>query len=182
MTTISNGSAPSIDEKHTIQPKVGVFTPTLTLAMALTILNLAVAVYIYRSTSSLIEIDGRLANLKAFEQRISNQLDMMNNGVQGRLEALQSDFQSQIGQLNDGITRLGTQGQPAAADEIVALPSLEPALEPAADPVADLEPEPLKEAPVASTTSSANVVPRQKSSAYERIQSADGKVYYRKVR
>ena len=63
------------------------FTPAVVLVIAagmLTALNLLAAVYTYRSTSNLIAIEGRLCELKAFEERVASKLDMMNNCIQCR--------------------------------------------------------------------------------------------------
>jgi hypothetical protein len=185
MTTISNGSPPRIDEPRIIKPKSTVFTPAVLLVIAagvLTALNVLAAVYTYRSTSNLIAIEGRLGELKAFEERVAGQLDMMNNGIQSRLEALQSDFRGQIGGLHNEVTSLAvpssTNDDAAVAGEEV-LPVTPP--EPAPDLAADVPQEIEVELPVAPVKKTASSSAPEKSSSYERIQSPNGKVYYRKV-
>lgn len=185
MTTISNGLSPKIDEPRIIKPKATLFAPAVVLVLAagiLTALNVLAAVYTYRSTSNLIAIEGRLGELKAFEERVARQLDTMNNGIQSRLEALQSDFRGQIGGLQNEVTSLAvpssTNDDAAVASEEV-LPATPPELVPdLADVSQEIEVE-LPVAPPVKKTASSNAL--EKSSAYERIQSPNGKVYYRKV-
>ena len=185
MTTISNGSAPRIDEPRNIKPKATMFTPAVVLVIAagmLTALNLLAAVYTYRSTSNLVAIEGRLGELRAFEERVARQLDTMNNGIQGRLEALQSDFRGQIGGLHNEVTSLAvpsSTNHDAAVDSEEVLPA---APEPVSELAADIYQEPeVEPPPVAPVRKAAKSSAPEKSTAYERTQSPDGKVYYRKV-
>ena len=188
MTTITDISSPKIDEPRIIKPKSTVSTPALLLVIAagiLTALNVLAAIYTFRSTSNLIAIEGRLSDLKAFEERVASQLDMMNNGIQGRLDALQSDFRGQMGGLHNEVTSLAVPSS-TNADAMGDSEDLLPAASP--QPVSELAAEVLQEpqveevedsiAPARKTASSKGV---EKSSAYERIQSPNGKVYYRKV-
>lgn len=185
MTTISNGSSPKIDEPRIIKPKATLFAPAVLLVIAagtLTALNVLAAIYTYRSTSNLVAIEGRLGELKAFEERVARQLDTMNNGIQSRLEALQSDFRGQIGGLQNEVTSLAvpssTNDDAAVASEEI-LPATPPELVP--DLAADVPQEIEVELPVAPVKKTASSNALEKSSSYERIQSPNGKVYYRKV-
>ena len=186
MTTILDNSAPKIDEPRIAHPTSTIFTPALLLVIVagiLTALNVLAAVYTYRSTGNLIAIEGRLGELKTFEDRIASQLDMMNNGIQSRLEALQSDFRGRIGGLHDEVTSLAappstTEDASVGPEEVLPAPSPEPVSEIAADVYQEPEVEP---PPVAPAKKAAKSGAPEKSTAYERTQSRDGKVYYRKV-
>ena len=188
MTTILDSSAPRIDEPRVVVKPSTYVTPALLILLAagtLTFLNLAAAVYTYRSTGNLIAIEKRLGDLKAFEDRVAGQLDRMNVGIQGRLEMLQSDFRGEIGGLRDETSRLtippSASGEVEADSQNDALQSAAPAVEPEplAEPVVtDVQETVAEDAdPPPKRTARAN----EKPPAYERIQSQDGKVYYRKV-
>ena len=188
MTTILDSTTPRIDEPRVVVKPRTYVTPALLILLAagtLTFLNLAAAVYTYRSTSNLIAIEKRLGDLKAFEDRVAGQLDRMNAGIQARLEMLQSDFRGEIGGLRDETSRLTIP--PSASSEAGAnsqndplqseAPEIEP--EPVTEPVSAETQESVAEdaSPPPKRTARAN----EKPPAYERIQSQDGKVYYRKV-
>ncbi len=184
MTTISDSPAPRIDEPRVIRHKAYV-TPAvviLLVAATLTFLNLAAAVYTFRSTGDLIAIENRLDELKAFEDRIAGQLDRMNSGIQARLEMLQSDFRGELGGLRDEANRLATI--PLVSDQTEEaiqsdLPEIAPA--PVLEQAAEIEQEAVAEAPAPQPKRAARMSTAEKPPAYERIQSQDGKVYYRKV-
>jgi hypothetical protein len=190
MTVILDSSTPRIDEPRVVKPKTYVTPAVLVLLAAgtLTFLNLAAAVYTFRSTRNLTAIENRLGELKAFEDRVAGQLDRMNTGIQARLEMLQSDFRGEIGGLRDETSRLTIP--PSASSEVEAnsrndalqieAPEIEP--EPLAEPVPTEVQESVAEdaSPPPKRTARANTT--EKAPAYERIQSQDGKVYYRKVR
>ena len=188
MTTIVDSSTPRIDEPRVVVKPRTYVTPALLILLAagtLTFLNLAAAVYTYRSTGNLIAIEKRLGELKAFEDRVAGQLDRMNAGIQARLEMLQSDFRGEIGGLRDETSRLTI---PPSASSEAGANSQNDALQSEAPPI---EPEPLLEPVPAevqeSVAEDASPPPKrtaranEKPPAYERIQSQDGKVYYRKV-
>jgi hypothetical protein len=191
MTTIVNSPIPRIDEPRPVKPKSYVTPAVLVLLAAgtLTFLNLAAAVYTFRSTRNLTAIENRLGELRAFEDRVAGQLDRMNTGIQARLEMLQSDFRGEIGGLRDETTRLATipvsPHEDAVSPDQGSVTAEAEALEIEPQPILDPAPE-VEELPVAE-----NVTPRPKRTArasaaeappsYERIQSPEGKVYYRKV-
>ena len=186
MTTILDVSTPRIDEPRVVGSKSVLVTPALMLTTAaalLTFFNVAAAVYTYRSTSNLIEIEMRLGDLKAFEDRVAGQLDTMNNGIQRRLEMLQSEFQGQLGGLRDETSRL-VMPSPTSDETAIDIETGTVELDPAPVPEMEAEPPEVVEAEateIAPPKRKASPQPVLKSSAYERIQSKDGKVYYRKM-
>jgi hypothetical protein len=152
----------------------------------ITLMNVVAAVYLYRGISDMRFLEARLEQLGTFEQRIGGRLDTVNNGFQSRFEKLDSQLQSSFGEINRSIARL-EQNQPLARDEVVssaAEPSMvatgvmseAPAVldgEGAAEPsVVDASPAPRKRIVATAPAPSPN---------YQRIQQADGKVYYRKI-
>ncbi len=180
MTILLDNSAPRIDEPRIIKTKPVLFTPALLLAIAasvITFLNVSAVVYAYRSTNDLIEIEQRLGELKAFEDRIVARMDAMNNGIQRRLEMLQGDVQGQLGGLRSEAGKAASPDLEVPATEIET-GALEPDAETSAETV---EGSGTMAAEVSLPTRAASPPP-QKSSSYERIQSPDGKVYYRKMR
>jgi len=191
MTTITDTPTPRIDEPRVVRSKTYVTPAVVILLVAgtLTFLNLAAAVYTFRATSNLSAIEDRLGELKAFEDRVAGQLDRMNSGIQARLEMLQSDFRGEIGGLRDQTNRLATtpliSDQDTAAIETEA-PEAE--VEVMSEPVPVLEQDPVVEQqeavaddPVTPPKRPARVSAAETPPAYQRIQSEDGKVYYRKV-
>jgi hypothetical protein len=191
MTTISPPKGPELDPGDLRSGKARRPAPYALIvgisAIVLTTLNLAATVYVYHSTRNLQAIDLRLAQLREFEERMRSQLDLMNTGLQSRLETMKSDLQSQLGQFHAGVARLESTWQASGPTTIeMPLPAVEEDL---TRDVSIDQPQSEGEPPVAAVA--AKVVPQGKktlerkqeaSSAYERIQSSDGKVYYRKVR
>lgn len=184
MRTIPDSPTPRIDEPRVVKHRAYV-TPAvviLLVAATLTILNLAAAVYTFRSTSDLMAIENRLDELKAFEDRIAGQLDRMNSGIQARLEMLQSDFRGELGGLRDETNRLATiplvSGQ---TEEAIRNDVLETEPEPILEQAAGIEQEPVAEASTPRPKRNVRTSAAEAPPAYERIQSQDGKVYYRKV-
>jgi hypothetical protein len=184
MTTILDPSAPRIDQPRVVAPKPSLFAPALMLVIAaavLTFLNIAAAVYTYRSTRNLVAIETRLGELKAFEDRVANRLDTMNNGIQSRLENLQSDVRGQIAEFQRDQT---SALSPLPSNDIAEDVEIDPLGSiPESEPVATMavEEELQLEEAVPAPRRDPGAKPVGKTSAYERIQSQDGKVYYRKV-
>ncbi|WP_367141549.1 hypothetical protein [Mesorhizobium sp.] len=146
-------------------------------AALVTVVNLTAAVYLYRGINDLRSVEARLEQLGQFEQRISARLDTVNNGFQSRFEKLDDQLQAKFSEVNGGIARLG-QSRPSAADEPMAS-----APEPAAT---STETEPSAFAENTADPGSVEMPPKRAAPpapnpAYQRIQQADGKVYYRKI-
>lgn len=184
MTIILDTPTPRIDEPRAVKPQTYITPAVLVLLAAgtLTFLNLAAAVYTFRSTSNLSAIENRLGELRAFEDRVAGQLDRMNAGIQARLEMLQSDFRGEIGGLRDETTRLATIPVSPSQDLVTTdteILEIEP--QSISDPALQIEEQPVAEnlTPPPKRTARASVA--EAPPAYERIQSQEGKVYYRKV-
>ncbi|MER9319740.1 hypothetical protein NKI31_30355 [Mesorhizobium sp. M0659] len=152
----------------------------------LTLVNMVAAVYLYRGISDMRLLEGRLEQLGTFEQRIGGRLDMVNNGFQSRFEKLDSQLQSSFGEINRSIARL-EQNQPLARDEVMSS-----AAEPSVDTTGSMAEAPAVLDGEDATEPSVVDTPRPPkrriaaaapapSSNYQRIEQADGKVYYRKI-
>ena len=152
----------------------------------ITLVNVVAAVYLSRGISDMRVLEGRLEQIGTFEQRIGGRLDTVNNGFQSRFEKLDSQLQSSFGEINRSIARL-EQNQPLAGDDVVssaAEPSMVAANAAAEAPAAlygeDATEPSVVDAPPAPKKRIVAVAPAP-SPNYQRIQQADGKVYYRKI-
>ena len=188
MPAIDIGGATHIGEKAVVaKPSDRSILGAVVIGTSLiTLVNIIAAVYLYRGISDMRFLEGRLEQLGTFEQRIGGRLDTVNNGFQSRFEKLDSQLQSSFGEINRSIAKL-EQNQPVAGDEVMssaAEPSMvatsavaeAPAVidgEDATDPSVVDAPRPPKRRIAAAAPAP--------SPDYQRIQQADGKVYYRKI-
>ena len=149
----------------------------------ITLVNIIAAVYLYRGISDMRFLEGRLEQLGTFEQRIGGRLDTVNNGFQSRFERLDSQLQGNFNEINGSISRLG-QNPPSARDDS-SIGAAEPVVVTstvadassdtsgvAAEPAAVETPRPIKRRSAA---------PPGPNPAYQRTETPDGKVYYRKI-
>lgn len=152
----------------------------------LTLVNMVAAVYLYRGISDMRFLEGRLEQLGTFEQRIGGRLDTVNNGFQSRFEKLDTQLQSSFGEINRSIARL-EQNQPIVHDEITSS-----AAEPSVDTTSSMAEAPAvldgEDATEPSVVDTPRPPKRRIAAAapapspdYQRIEQADGKVYYRKI-
>jgi len=161
-------------------------------ALVLTAANLTAAVYLLRATSELRAIDTRLQDLAGLEKRLKGSLDVVNTGIQSQLGILDRDMHDKMTELEDAVGGLQRQleGPPVAA---AAQP--EPLPEPEITTTSATPPEPADDAVAAEAADDVPVAdiqpPKRRKpspppvsrvgSSYQRIESADGKVYYRRV-
>lgn len=188
MTTIIDPSVPSIGagdamlDRETSMSRLIVFAGAA--AVLMTALNLAAAVYFYRGIGELRTAEQRLEQLSEFEGRIIAKVDKVNTGIQSRFEALDGNLQGRRAEIRERLEKL--ENQVPSREETSMLPSAE------AMP-ADLEPQviPLDETPPALEAAADPITtsrpPRRASmpspsATYQRLESAEGKVYYRKVK
>ena len=188
MPAIEIGTAARVEEQPVVgKPSDRSLIGAVVIGTSLiTLVNIIAAVYLYRGISDMRFLEGRLEQLGTFEQRIGGRLDTVNNGFQSRFEKLDSQLQSSFGEINRSIARL-EQNQPVAGDEVMSSAS-EPSMvatsavaeaptvidgEDATDPSVVDAPRPPKRRIAAAAPAP--------SPDYQRIQQADGKVYYRKI-
>ena len=199
MTTISDIGAPAIDGElrqpqtgAARNPKIGVVVALLCgSAMLVTAMNLAAAAYLYRSSGEIRVIETRLDELAEFERRMKDRLDLVNTGIQSQFDHLNRGLEGRFGELNAGINRLA---QDVDTIEIVAADQdpvgavaigLENAPSVSGPVVAEIQPEigpsPVSDAPRSLSRKRPGKPTRAISPAYQRSETPDGKVYYRKV-
>jgi hypothetical protein len=185
MTMISEPDVPAIELGHretdpgkpSRAKAIGVIAAGAALV---TFVNVTAAVYLYRGVNDLRTIEARLEQLGQFEQRIGARIDTVNNGFQSRFETLDRQLQANFGQINGDIAKL-EQGQPIAAGE-QAPSSLEPAM-PGNTTVADASAADGSGADFTDAQRSfrSKFAPPGSNPSYQRIQQADGKVYYKRI-
>lgn len=188
MPAIEIGTATRVEEQAVVgKPSDKSMIGAVIIGTSLiTLVNIIAAVYLYRGISDMRFLEGRLEQLGTFEQRIGGRLDTVNNGFQSRFEKLDSQLQSSFGEINRSIARL-EQNQPLARDDVmssVAEPSMVAANAVAEAPVAvdgeDATEPSVVDAPRAPKKRIVATAPAP-SPNYQRIEQADGKVYYRKI-
>ena len=188
MPAIDIGGATQIGEQAVVaKPSDRSILGAVVIGTSLiTLVNIIAAVYLYRGISDMRVLEGRLEQLGTFEQRIGSRLDTVNNGFQSRFEKLDSQLQSSFSEINRSIAKL-EQNQPLARDEIMSS-AAEPSMVASssmADAPAFLDGEDATEPSVVDAPRQ----PKRRIAAaapapspdYQRIQQADGKVYYRKI-
>ncbi|WP_192257764.1 hypothetical protein [Mesorhizobium caraganae] len=188
MPAIEIGTATRVEEQAVVgKPSDKSMIGAVIIGTSLiTLVNIIAAVYLYRGISDMRFLEGRLEQLGTFEQRIGGRLDTVNNGFQSRFEKLDSQLQSSFGEINRSIARL-EQNQPLARDDVMSS-AAEPSMV-AANAVAEAsvavdgedatEPS-VVDAPRAPKKRIVATAPAP-SPNYQRIEQADGKVYYRKI-
>lgn len=181
MTMISVPDVPAIElgeqEKAPGKPNRARTIGVVAVGAALvTAVNVTAAVYLYRGVNDLRAMETRLEQLGQFEQRIGARIDTVNNGFQSRFETLDRQLQATFGQINGNLAKL-EQGQPVATEaETPRAP--EPSFATVAEASAVENP---AEPDNASPMFKRKVSPPGPNPSYQRIQQADGKVYYKKI-
>ncbi|ANN57553.1 hypothetical protein A9174_12805 [Mesorhizobium loti NZP2037] len=190
MTTISDPHVPTVSAEPIEPQLLGKDASRSRLAVVVgvgltlfAVLNATAAIYLYRGINDLRTVEGRLEELGAFEQRIVARLDTVNNGFQSRFERLDSQLQGNFNEINGSISRL-EQNPPSARDDS-SIGAAEPVVVTstvadassdtsgvAAEPAAVETPRPIKRRSAA---------PPGPNPAYQRTETPDGKVYYRKI-
>lgn len=190
MTTISDPDVPTIIAEQ-LEPQLldrarSRSRLAVVVGVGLTlfaVLNATAAIYLYRGISDLRTVEGRLEELGTFEQRIGARLDTVNNGFQSRFEKLDSQLQGSFNEINGNIARLqqnlplaGEAGVSSAPEPVVTTSTVaeaSPDTEVAAEPAIADTPRPPKRRVAAA--------PPAPNPSYQRTQTPDGKVYYRKI-
>ncbi|GLQ76963.1 hypothetical protein GCM10007881_04790 [Mesorhizobium huakuii] len=190
MTTISDPHVPTVSAEPMEPQLLGRDASRSRLAVVVSVgltlfavLNATAAIYLYRGINDLRTVEGRLEELGAFEQRIVARLDTVNNGFQSRFERLDSQLQGNFNEINGSIARLEQNpssvrddSSTSAAEPVVVTSAVADASsgnnDVAAEPAAVETPRPIKRKSAA---------PPGPNPAYQRTETPDGKVYYRKI-
>lgn len=190
MTTISDPHVPTVSaeplEPQLLDRDASRSRLAIVVGVGLTlfaVLNATAAIYLYRGINDLRTVEGRLEELGAFEQRIVARLDTVNNGFQSRFEKLDSQLQGSFNEINGNIARLeqnlplasdaGVSGAPEPVVTTSTVAEASPDTEVAAEPTIIDTPRPPKRRVAAA--------PPAPNPGYQRTETPDGKVYYRKI-
>ena len=148
--------------------------------LAITALNLGATAYLAGAIAELRGAEERLTKLSAFEKRIMERLEVVNNGVQsqfdnllqvtdGRMAELRRDFEMARGHATAEAT--GSIDDTAAT---IAEVESSPAVEVEAADTSLLQPD-------ATPRPQRRQAPPPPTPAYQRIEGPNGKVTYRKL-
>lgn len=155
-------------------------------AVVLSAINLTASVYLWRSTNELRAIDERLRDIAGLEKRLKGSLDVINSGIQARLDNLDREMHNKITSVEDEVGKL---------QQVLVVPHSKVVSQPEPPSLISEPWSPVPEEPTIAEAANEPVLPapepaRRKAtppvskveSAYQRTESADGKVYYRRVR
>ncbi|WP_394885831.1 hypothetical protein ACG873_01805 (plasmid) [Mesorhizobium sp. AaZ16] len=155
-------------------------------AVVITLMNLAAAIYLYRASGQVRLVQRQLDELSSFEKRLIGRLDLVNTGLQGQFDKLNSVLPGRLGEIHDGLGRLTTRldAENSAGERVISLEDAGPAIDlPPAEPEIEIEAaaEPdLAEMPPPRKRTTRKSAPTV-SPAYQRVETPDGKVLYRKI-
>jgi hypothetical protein len=148
-------------------------------AAVMTGINIAAAAYFFRGIAELRAAEQRLHVLSDFEARIIAKVDKVNIGMQSRLEELDRDLQGRFGEFNERFDKIDRAAlgrmETSLLSSAVAAPDIPLTEKDASEFHVAAEPA------ESSSSEGPRPIPAP-SSAYQRLEAADGKVYYRKVR
>ncbi|WP_378951568.1 hypothetical protein [Mesorhizobium sp. ANAO-SY3R2] len=154
-------------------------------AIGMTALNIGAVVYLYRGISELRATELKLGQLSKFEAHIIDKMELVNTGVHSRFEKLDGDLQGKFSDVRERLDKIEREGMPRQI-ETGMLPPTEDAPVDFAPLPPTLEDMPQAMEAVNGPVASPRPTPRASlpapSSSYQRLESADGKVYYRKVK
>jgi hypothetical protein len=137
-------------------------------AATLTVVNLVAAVKLYTSAERMSELGARLDQLAAFEKRITDKIDLVNVGLQNQFDNLDASVASRFSETSSGIGALERQlvrssnGYAPGTGDVTEQESPRIATE-------------MEHLPADGTVTGL-------SPAYQRIETPEGKVTYRKIR
>lgn len=182
-SVIALGTADGLLDRQASRPRF--IALAVAGAVAMTALNLGAVVYLYRGISELRATELRLGLLSEFEARIIGKMDQVNTGVHSRFEKLDGDLQGRFSDIRERLDKFEREGMPRQietsmlppaeefpadfAPQSATLDDLPPPVEATAEPAA--APRPARQASLPAP-----------SSSYQRLEAADGKVYYRKIK
>jgi hypothetical protein len=173
--------APTVSHERKSTFRYVVYGVTLVIAA----LNALAAINLYKVTAEVRGIDRRLSELSAFEKRLIQKIDGMNNGVQSQFDRVNSNIQASLDEKSgNGSRSTGDPEEEFRADDIESqIPSWNKFTtnniqsQYSKFTASTEESDQRAEAEFAELTESG---PRYDSVSYERIVDPDGKTFYRK--
>jgi hypothetical protein len=179
MTVIHDLEAPevTIDKPRSNDPvKVRNRLVVLLCASAVVLsgVNLIASFRLYSAANQVSELNVQLGQLAAFEKRITDKINLVNVGLQNQFDNLDASVASRFAETGDGIgavekqlSRIGNAVDPGGQSASGAAPADE-GMASAGPTMAEIE-------PVRAGLPTL-------SPAYQRIETPEGKVTYRKIR
>jgi hypothetical protein len=151
-------------------------------------MNLAAAIYLYRASAKFALVEKQLDAISSVEERLRSKLDLVNLGIQSQFDKLNdalpgrfNEINAELKELQRGLATLGTASTLAADVKSMQAIDLAPTFDDAQAPVdliIDAEPSPT---PQKRSLQRKKVAPAP-SSSYQRTETADGLVHYRKIK
>jgi hypothetical protein len=180
MTVIQDMEAPQITAERRPPDAATIRNRLVVLlcasAVTLTAVNLVASVKLYSSAERMSELGARLDQMAAFEKRITDKIDLVNVGLQNQFDNLDASIASRFAETSDGIGALEKQlvrtgnaadgGQPAF-DTVPASDGIEQAGSKIAAEMGHF--------PAGGAVTGM-------SPTYQRIETPEGEVTYRKIR
>lgn len=155
-------------------------------ALILTAINLFVSVHLYRVSSDVAVLESRLEQLSTFEKRLIDKMNLVNTGLQNQFDQLNNNFDSRIatvsknvGELKQKLAQAGTRNEFGTFGMVPA--ATEPGLLASGAPQAFTTESDVSVAISEPPNPGVRELPSL-SPSYQRFQTADGKVTYRKIR
>ena len=190
MTTISDPHVPTVSAEPIEPQLLGRDASRSRLAVVVgvgltlfAVLNATAAIYLYRGINDLRTVEGRLEELGAFEQRIVARLDTVNNGFQSRFERLDSQLQGSFNEINGSIARL-EQTPPSVREDSstsTAGPVVTSTVADASSGNSDVAADPAAVDTRRPPKRRIAAAPPAPNPGYQRTETPDGNVYYRKL-
>jgi hypothetical protein len=155
-------------------------------ASILTAVNLFVSVHLYGVNSDVAVLESRLEQLSTFEKRLIDKMNLVNTGLQNQFDQLNNNFDSRfaavsknVGELKQKLAQVGTRNEFGTFGTVSA--ATEPGLLASDAPQAFMTEADVSMAIAEPRRSGVRELPSL-SPSYQRFQTADGKVTYRKIR
>ena len=149
------------------------------VSLVIAALNVVASVNLYRSTMEMRAIDQRLSELAAFEKRLVQKIDGMNNGIQSQFDRVNDQIQARFKERGPDVPA-GSSNPSVADDDVPAWKKLT-----SEKLQTDYSKFILAQNTVGEQTDRREAGAfdggmKYSEASYERIVSADGKIYYKK--
>lgn len=194
MTVIHPVAGWPAEDRKALPRRAGGIKPLLALlcisAVLVTVMNAVAAVYLFRASGEIKAVESRLQELAAVEGRLRAKIDLMNAGLQAQFDVQNSDLRGRFGEVYGRFERIEqvlsdmrtsfSQWSPPTTGPGTIHPLQEASILPPAieDEEGDV---PAAAAKPSAKRKRAEPAPEM-STAYQRHESPDGKVYYRRMR
>jgi hypothetical protein len=186
MTTIREPTVPYATGEHPADNSRRAWPWLLLVAIScimVTGMNLMTAAHLKGAIREAAAIEAKLQALSEQEQRLRAALDLMNKGVQAQIDEVSAELAGGFAEMREKL-RVNQRHLAAIEAELAADPSrpMPPLITLPPESMVDEEwPEDQPVASGAPPTVTADAVP-EPSKSYQRVESPDGRVLYRRIR